>query len=100
MVGYLAAPATPKCSSRQGFLTGAVVARDPPWELLAAMPDELGGGSRPGGNRDRDCESAGAISAAGADEICSVPATAGDPAGRAHAGGDGCGYRQAADMVC
>lgn len=83
VVGYLAAPGYGEMMMQAGFadLVEYARTRPHPGELLAAMPDELiatigltGGASDIEARLDE-------YRAAGADEVCLVPATAGDPAG-------------------
>jgi probable F420-dependent oxidoreductase len=84
IVGYLAAPGYAEMISEAGFteLVEFARTRPHPRELLAAMPDELpgviglvGSAAAIGGRLEE-------YRAAGVDEICLVPATAGDPGGR------------------
>jgi alkanesulfonate monooxygenase SsuD/methylene tetrahydromethanopterin reductase-like flavin-dependent oxidoreductase (luciferase family) len=83
IVGYLAAPGYAEMISEAGFaeLVDFARTRPHPKELLAAMPDELLGAiglvGSPGAIKDRIEQ----YRAAGADEICLVPATAGDVGG-------------------
>jgi probable F420-dependent oxidoreductase len=82
IVGYLAAPGYSEMISQAGFpeLVDFARTRPHPKELLAAMPDELISAIGLVGSQT-DIESRmGEYSSAGADEICLVPATAGDPA--------------------
>jgi len=84
IVGYLAAPGYAEMFAEAGFgeLVDFARTRPHPRELLAAMPEELirsiglvGGASAINDRIEH-------YRAAGADEICLVPATAGDPSGR------------------
>jgi alkanesulfonate monooxygenase SsuD/methylene tetrahydromethanopterin reductase-like flavin-dependent oxidoreductase (luciferase family) len=83
VVGYLAAPGYAEMITQAGF--GELVAfartRPHPRELLAAMPDELMSAiGLVGSQADIDARLE-RYRAAGADEVCLVPATAGDPGG-------------------
>ena len=83
VVGYLAAPGYAEMISEAGFaeLVDFARTRPHPRELRAAMPDELAstiGLVGSGSAIDKRLEE---YRAAGADEICLVPATAGDPGG-------------------
>lgn len=85
IVGYLAAPGYGEMMMEAGFgeLVNFARNRPHPKDLLAAMPDEL---IQAIGLVGDAAEIEGRIAAyrdAGADEICLVPATAGDPMGAA-----------------
>jgi probable F420-dependent oxidoreductase len=84
IVGYLAAPGYAEMISEAGFaeLVEYARTRPHPKELLAAMPDELISTIGLAGSEadiDRRLEE---YRAAGADEVCLVPATGGDPGGQ------------------
>lgn len=83
VVGYLAAPGYAEMISEAGFaeLVGFARSRPHPKELLAAMPDELVSAIGLVGSQTEIERRIEEYRAAGADEICLVPATAGDPAG-------------------
>ncbi len=83
VVGYLAAPGYAEMISAAGFagLVDFARTRPHPRELLAAMPDELVSAIGLVGSREQVARRIEAYRAAGADEICLVPATANDPAG-------------------
>jgi len=84
IVGYLAAPGYSEMFAEAGF--GELVAfartRPHPRELLAAMPAGLIPAIGLVGSESAIGERLAAYRVAGADEICLVPATAGDPSGR------------------
>jgi len=83
IVGYLAAPGYAEMISEAGFadLVEFARTRPHPKKLLAAMPPELMSAIGLVGDASRISERIEQYRAAGADEICLVPATAGDPAG-------------------
>ncbi len=83
IVGYLAAPGYAEMISEAGFaeLVAFARTRPHPRELLAAMPPELVGAIGLVGEEAAIAERLEEYRAAGADEICLVPATAGDPGG-------------------
>ena len=83
IVGYLAAPGYAEMISEAGFaeLVDFARTRPHPKELLAAMPDELLGAIGLVGSRGAIKDRIEQYRAAGADEICLVPATAGDVGG-------------------
>ena len=83
IVGYLAAPGYSEMISAAGFaeLVEFARTRPHPKELLAAMPDELMSAIGLVGSREGIADRIGEYRAAGADEICLVPATADDPGG-------------------
>jgi probable F420-dependent oxidoreductase len=84
VVGYLAAPGYSEMMSEAGFadLVSYARTRPHPRELLAAMPDELIASIGLVGNPSEIADRVSQYRAAGADEICLVPATAGDPSGQ------------------
>jgi probable F420-dependent oxidoreductase len=83
IVGYLAAPGYAEMISEAGFakLVDYARTRPHPRELLAAMPDDLVATIGLVGSRAGIAERIEEYRTAGADEICLVPATAGDPGG-------------------
>ena len=83
IVGYLAAPGYGEMFAAAGFaeLVEYARTRPHPRELLAAMPMELLSAAGLVGSADTLRDGLSAYARAGADEICLVPATAGDPAG-------------------
>jgi probable F420-dependent oxidoreductase len=83
VVGYLAAPGYAEMISAAGFsgLVEFARTRPHPRELLAAMPDDLMSAIGLVGDREQIARRIDAYRAAGADEICLVPATASDPGG-------------------
>lgn len=83
IVGYLAAPGYAQMIGEAGFgeLVKFARTRPHPKELLAAMPDELVSAIGLVGSEAAISERLQEYRAAGADEICLVPATAGDAAG-------------------
>jgi probable F420-dependent oxidoreductase len=83
IVGYLAAPGYAEMISEAGFadLVEFARTRPHPKELLAAMPDKLLAAIGLVGTRSGIQQRMDEYRAAGADEICLVPATAGDPGG-------------------
>lgn len=83
VVGYLAAPGYAEMISAAGFaeLVDFARTRPHPRELLAAMPDHLASTIGLVGTREQIAGRIEAYRAAGADEICLVPATASDPGG-------------------
>ncbi len=83
VVGYLAAPGYAEMISAAGFagLVRFARSRPHPRELLAAMPDELVSAIGLVGTGGEIAQRVEAYRAAGADEICLVPATANDPGG-------------------
>jgi probable F420-dependent oxidoreductase len=84
IVGYLAAPGYGEMMMAAGFkeLVDFARSRPHPKELLAAIPDELIAAIGLMGDQASIDARLQDYRAAGADEICLVPATAGDPAGR------------------
>jgi probable F420-dependent oxidoreductase len=83
VLGYLAAPGYSDMISEAGFaeLVSFARTRPHPKELLAAMPDELVSAIGLVGSQADIAERMALYRNAGADEICLVPATAGDPGG-------------------
>lgn len=83
VVGYLAAPGYSEMLGEAGFaeLVAFAKTRPHPKELLALLPDELIRAIGLVGSADEIAERVEAYRAAGVDEICLVPATAGDPGG-------------------
>jgi probable F420-dependent oxidoreductase len=83
IVGYLAAPGYAEMISEAGFsdLVDFARTRPHPKKLLAAMPDELMSAIGLVGGQSQIDERLEEYRDAGADEICLVPATAGDPGG-------------------
>ena len=83
IVGYLAAPGYAEMINEAGFadLVAFARTRPHPKELLAAMPDELLAAIGLVGSEAAIGERLEQYRAAGADEVCLVPATADDPAG-------------------
>jgi probable F420-dependent oxidoreductase len=83
VVGYLAAPGYSQMISEAGFadLVEYACTRPHPKKLLAAMPDELISAIGLVGAETQIAERIEEYRAAGADEICLVPATAGDSGG-------------------
>ena len=83
VVGYLAAPGYGEMMMEAGFadLVSYARSRPHPRDLLAAMPDELIAAIGLVGDRAHIRDRIAEYKAAGADEICLVPATAGDPLG-------------------
>lgn len=83
IVGYLAAPGYGEMMMEAGFadLVAFARTRPHPREVLAAMPDELIAAVGLLGNRATIEAKIDAYRKAGADEICLVPATAGDANG-------------------
>ena len=83
VVGYLAAPGYSEMISQAGFteLVEFARTRPHPKELLAAMPDELVSAIGLVGSEAEIATRLEEYRAAGADEVCLVPATAGDPGG-------------------
>ncbi|MFK8048784.1 MAG: LLM class F420-dependent oxidoreductase [Halioglobus sp.] len=83
VVGYLAAPGYAEMISEAGFaeLVEFARTRPHPKELLAAMPDELMTAIGLVGTQAQIDARLEEYRAAGADEVCLVPATAGDPGG-------------------
>lgn len=83
IVGYLAAPGYSEMISEAGFaeLVDFARSRPHPKELLERMPGELVSAIGLVGSEQAISERLEEYRAAGADEICLVPATAGDPAG-------------------
>lgn len=83
-VGYLAAPGYGEMFTEAGF--GEVVElarrRPHPKELLAAIPSELVDAVGLVGSRDHVAARVTAYHDAGVDEVCAVPATAGDDGAR------------------
>lgn len=80
-VGYLAAPGYSEMFVEAGFgdLVKFAKGRPHPKEILAAMPAELASATGIVGDQDAVRKRIAQYRAAGADEICIVPATAGDP---------------------
>lgn len=85
LVGYLAAPGYGEMMAAAGFaeLVAFARTRPHPRELLAQMPDNLPAAVGLVGEAALLQERLAAYRDAGADEVCLVPATAGDAAGRA-----------------
>ena len=83
IVAYLAAPGYAEMISAAGFaeLVAFARTRPHPKELLAAMPDELISAIGLVGSQAQIEQRMAEYREAGADEICLVPATAGDPGG-------------------
>lgn len=83
IVGYLAAPGYAEMISEAGFseLVKFARTRPHPKELLAAMPDELLAAIGLVGSEEAISARLEQYREAGADEVCLVPATAGDPGG-------------------
>ena len=83
IVGYLGAPGYGEMISEAGFadLVEFARTRPHPRDLLAAMPDALIAAIGLVGDEAAIDARLEAYRAAGADEICLVPATAGDPGG-------------------
>lgn len=83
VVGYLAAPGYSEMIGEAGFaeLVEFARTRPHPKELLAAMPDELAPAIGLVGSPAEIDTRLEEYRAAGADEVCLVPATAGDPGG-------------------
>jgi probable F420-dependent oxidoreductase len=84
VVGYLAAPGYSEMISEAGFakLVEYARTRPHPKELLAAMPDELVSAIGLVGSEADIAQRLEEYRTAGADEVCLVPATAGDPGGQ------------------
>lgn len=80
-VGYLSAPGYSDMFEEAGFgdLVAFAKTRPHPRDVLAAMPPELAGAIGMVGSEADIRRRAEQYVAAGADEICIVPATAGDP---------------------
>ncbi len=83
IVGYLAAPGYDEMMMAAGFaeLVEFARTRPHPAKLLSAMPDELISAIGLVGNQETVDAKIAEFAAAGADEICLVPATAGDAMG-------------------
>lgn len=83
IVGYLAAPGYGEMMAAAGFadLVDYARTRPHPKQLLEAMPDKLIASLGLLGDEQAVRERIAAYAAAGADEICLVPATAGDERG-------------------
>ncbi len=83
VVGYLAAPGYSEMISAAGFgeLVDFARTRPHPRKLLAAMPDELVSAIGLVGSETEIAHRLNQYREAGADEVCLVPATAGDPGG-------------------
>jgi probable F420-dependent oxidoreductase len=83
IVGYLAAPGYAEMISEAGFpeLVDYARSRPHPKELLARMPAELMSAIGLVGSESAIAQRLEQYRAAGADEVCLVPATAGDPGG-------------------
>jgi probable F420-dependent oxidoreductase len=83
VVGYLAAPGYAEMIGEAGFaeLVEFARTRPHPKDLLAAMPDALASAIGLVGTEPEIAARLGEYQAAGADEVCLVPATAGDPGG-------------------
>jgi probable F420-dependent oxidoreductase len=83
VVGYLAAPGYSDMFAEAGFaeLVEFARSRPHPKTLLAAMPRELASTIGLVGSEARIADRLEEYRVAGADEICLVPATAGDPCG-------------------
>jgi probable F420-dependent oxidoreductase len=84
VVGYLAAPGYSQMITQAGFgeLVQFAKTRPHPKELLTAMPDELMSAIGLVGSMANISQRLEQYRAAGADEICLVPATAGDDLGQ------------------
>lgn len=84
IVGYLAAPGYGEMMAAAGFaeLVEYARTRPHPKELLAAMPDELIHAIAIMGDEEEIGARLEQYRQAGAEEICLVPGTAGDPAGQ------------------
>lgn len=84
MVGYLAAPGYSEMFIEAGFgdLVDLARSRPHPREVLAAMPKELAAAVGLVGSVDDIDRRIDEYHRAGIDDICIVPATAGDPAGK------------------
>ncbi len=83
VVGYLAAPGYAEMIAEAGFadLVKFARTRPHPKELLAAVPGELASAIGLVGSVEEIDQRLQEYQAAGADEVCLVPATAGDPGG-------------------
>ena len=83
VVGYLAAPGYSDMISEAGFteLVEFARTRPHPKELLAAMPQTLMSAIGLVGTKEGVAGRLKEYEAAGADEVCLVPATAGDEGG-------------------
>jgi len=83
IVGYLPAPGYAEMISEAGFaeLVEFARTRPHPKELVAAMPDELLAAIGLVGGEEAIAARRAQYREAGADEVCLVPATAGDPGG-------------------
>lgn len=83
-VGYLSAPGYSDMFASAGFgdLVEYARTRPHPKDLLAAMPDELVSAIGLVGSETEIDQRIEAYRAAGVDELCLVPATAGDPGGK------------------
>ncbi len=83
LVGYLAAPGYAEMIAEAGFpeLVEFARTRPHPQELLAAMPEALAPARGLVGSAAEIDARLEEYRAAGADEVCLVPATAGDPGG-------------------
>jgi probable F420-dependent oxidoreductase len=83
VLGYLAAPGYAEMISEAGFAELVEFARKRPHpkELLAAMPEQLVGAIGLVGSEGEIADRLEEYRAAGADEVCLVPASAGDPGG-------------------
>lgn len=83
IVGYLAAPGYAEMITEAGFgeLVEFARTRPHPKDLLAAMPNELPAAIGLVGSEAAIADRLEQYRIAGADEICLVPATAGDPGG-------------------
>ncbi len=83
MVGYLAAPGYGEMFTAAGFEDSVAFARSRPHPkaLLESLPGEIVSACGLVGTREEIQSRLQAYIEAGADEICLVPATAGDPAG-------------------
>ena len=83
VVGYLAAPGYGEMMMEAGFadLVSYARTRPHPRDLLAARPDKLIAAIGLVGDKAHIKDRIAEYKAAGADEICLVPATAGDPLG-------------------
>lgn len=83
VVGYLAAPGYSEMIAAAGFedLVAFAKTRPHPKALLAALPDELASAIGLIGTAEQVHERIHQYQAAGADEICLVPVTAGDAGG-------------------
>lgn len=84
LVGYLGAPGYTEMFTEAGYDDLVELARSGahPRDVLAAIPEGIEREVGLVGSRDEVLDRIGAYHVAGVDEICLVPVTAGDPAGR------------------